>query len=223
MANGIVNILTEKIFPSNAPGNQTESGNLKALLFSPPITKGEADAALNQITGQFIAGQDSAGKISAAANPVDDNAAPKKTVGDFLAEIMRRQPVKTNDDNQSKIQIPMRPDKSPERMTRADYTRAFRRAVYEKAMPGVKLTNEEIRLADKALIDSGLYATGYNLHGTMQSLRNLQKHYGDTMPVSAGRQNLEYASRAGEAVLQFQEYQAAQSDAVREKARNEVN
>jgi hypothetical protein len=89
MANGINSFLTNKIFPAAAHDNQTENSNLKALLFSPPVTKGEANAALNHITGQFIARQTLASDIAAVKGAGDET---QKTVGDFHKEVLKQQP-----------------------------------------------------------------------------------------------------------------------------------
>ncbi len=40
MANGIIDTIKDKTFPTNAPNSRGGSGALKELLFSPPITKG---------------------------------------------------------------------------------------------------------------------------------------------------------------------------------------
>lgn len=85
MANGIINTLNDKIFPAAAPGNQTGKDNLQALLFAPPVTKGEADAALNHITGQFVARQTSASQTVAVQKTGDDET--KKTVSDFYQAV----------------------------------------------------------------------------------------------------------------------------------------
>lgn len=85
MAKGIVSILTDKIFPATAPaGNQNEKSNLKTLLFSQPITKGDADAAVNHITGKFVERQNSASKM-----PVGGDVEGKKSWAIFSPKFLR--------------------------------------------------------------------------------------------------------------------------------------
>ncbi len=71
MANGISNFLTNKIFPADAPNNQTENSNLKTLLSS-PTTRGEANTALNHITEQFVARQTPTSQTAAVERAGDE-------------------------------------------------------------------------------------------------------------------------------------------------------
>ena len=152
-----------------------------------------------------------------------DEPPVEKTPQDFLREVLKNQPVSIDDNNKSKIKLVMKADKKAAEMAFGDYNMAFRRAVYGKALDGLKLSDDEIRLADKALTDAGLYSPNYDLRGTTESLRQDQRKIGDAMPVSVGRENIEYARRAGQAILQYQQYTAEQSDATNEKPRREVN
>ncbi|MBA4124430.1 MAG: hypothetical protein H0X72_18460 [Acidobacteria bacterium] len=124
------------------------------MLFSPPVTKGEANTALNHITGQFIARQTLTSDTAAVKGAGDET---QKTVGDFLNEVLRQQPIAVNDQNTDKVRLPMKVGKPSQETTREDYNLAFRRAVYNKAMDGLELTNKEIKQADKALIEAKLY------------------------------------------------------------------
>ena len=123
MANGISNLFTDKIFPAAAPDNQTENGNLKTLLFSPPAIKGEADAAVNHITEQFVARQTSTSQTAAVTRADEET---QKTVNDFLNEVLRRQPVAVNDQNADKVRLTMKVGKPSQEATREDYNLAFR-------------------------------------------------------------------------------------------------
>lgn len=160
-------------------------------------------------------------RVSANQNPAVRPGETNKelTPVDFLSRVLQQQPVGTNDENAAKERLAMKVGKSPQTTTRDDYNLAFRRAVYDKAMDGFKLTDEEIKMADKALIDAGLYRTYYNLQGTLDGLKSSHQKSGSVMPVSVGKENIEYARRAGQAVLQYREYQSLADDAKAEYAR----
>lgn len=145
------------------------------------------------------------------------------TAQDFLQKVLKEQPIKIDDQNKSKIQTVMKPDKKPSEMTRDDYNIAFRREVYRHAMSGLKMSDDEIRMADKALIDAGIYKTYFNLQGTVEDLQNSQTRSGNQMPIKIGNENIEYARRAGQAVLQYREYQSLTADARKDYARRYVN
>lgn len=172
--------------------------------------------AQNEEAIQFLNNRTSANRITTSR---DDETRKELTTADFLREVLKRQPVAVNDENAAKVQLTMKVSKSPQATTRDDYNLAFRRAVYEKAMDGLKLTDEEIKLADEALINAGLYKTYYNLQGNIENLKTNQEKSGSSMPISVGKENIEYARRAGQAVLQFREYQSLTADAKAEYAR----
>lgn len=92
MANGIASIPADKNFPSSAPGNQSENSNLKTPLFSQPMSRGEADAALNHITGRFVERQTSASQTAVIKKLGDDEPPPPKTVVDFYKKVLQEQP-----------------------------------------------------------------------------------------------------------------------------------
>jgi len=117
----------------------------------------------------------------------------------------------------------MKVGKPSQETTREDYNLAFRRAVYNKAMDGLELTNEEIKQADKALIEAGLYQSYYNLQGSLDGLKANHQKSGNEMPITVGKQNIEYARRAGQAVLQYREYKAKRTEATIESGKNYVN
>lgn len=171
--------------------------------------------AQNEEAIQFLNNRTSATRISASR----DETKKELTTADFLREVLKQQPVAINDENAAKVQLTMKVSKSPQSATRDDYNLAFRRAVYEKAMDGLKLTDKEIKLADEALINAGLYKTYYNLQGNIENLKSNQEKSGSSMPISVGKENIEYARRAGQAVLQFREYESLTADAKAEYAR----
>lgn len=171
--------------------------------------------AQNESAINFLANNGGANRL--------DNPNKEKTPADFLREIMAQQPVAVDDQNAAKVRLTMKLDKSPEMATREDYNLAFRRAVYNKAMDGLKLSDEEIKLADQALIDAGLYQTYYNLQGTLDNLKANQQKSENQMPISVGKENIEYARRAGQAILQYQNYKAQQNDLAIESGKTYVN
>lgn len=162
MAKGIFNIVADKIFPATAPGgNQTENPNLKTSLFSQPITRGDADAALNHITGQFVARQNPTSQTAAVNRDGDDN---QKTVTDFLRRIQSTQPFDEAALSKKKEHVELKLSKPPEQLSVADYDAATWRAVFNKAGYSL-LTDEEVGLAVKAMKNTGYKSTndGFSL------------------------------------------------------------
>jgi A nuclease of the HNH/ENDO VII superfamily with conserved WHH len=154
----------------------------------------------------------------------DDETKPaKKTADDFLKEVLQKQPIKINDNNAKKELIAMKADKSADKMTKDDYDMSFRRAVYNKAMIGVKLSDADIKLADQTLRNAKLYNSHYDLNSSVKDLQDAQKTNGNLMPVNVGKENLEHAKLAGQAVLRFREYEAKNLDLAIEHGKNYVN
>ncbi|MDQ3747866.1 MAG: hypothetical protein M3367_02455 [Acidobacteriota bacterium] len=215
MANNTDNLLIGKIFPAIAPDNQTANGNLKTLLFSPPTTRGEANAALNHITGQFIARQTSVSQ-TAVVKRADEET--QKTVGDFYKEILEQQPFDAENLAKKKVSV-MLDTKMPVReMTLADYEMAKDRAIFKQAGYAM-LTDKEIQIVVTAIESHG--AVNHGSDG-LDKLRRIDNEPG-AMFIATDQATIEYAKRAGQAVLQYQEYQAKQSDANQEKTRSETN
>ncbi len=216
MANGINNFLTNKIFPAAAPDNQTENGNLKALLFSPPATGGEANAALNHITGQVIARQPSASQTVIVKREGDEET--QKTIVDFYKEVLNQQPFDAENLAKKKVSVMLETKKPAAQMSLSDYEMATDRAIFTQAGYAM-LTDEEILTAV-----AGIKSHGAVNHGNdgLDKLRGIDNQPG-AMFIPTDQVTIEYAKRAGQAVLQYREYQAKQSDANQEKAQNEVN
>lgn len=216
MAKGVLNIITDKIFPATAPGNQTENNSLKSLLFSQPITKGDADESLNHIAGKFVEQQTSARRTTVAVKSSGDDE-PQKTVSNFYKEILEKQPFDAESLSKKKISVVLETKKPAAEMTLADYNTAKDRAFFKEAGYSI-LTDEEIRMAVSTIEANG----SVNHNDTLENLRRIDNKR-SPMFVSTDRATIEYAKRAGQAVLQYQEYKAKQSDANRERAQNEVN
>ena len=145
------------------------------------------------------------------------------TAADFLRKVLAEQPIKTDDNNAKKEHLTMRAEKPSAEMSREDYQLAFRRAVYQKALGGLKLSDEEIRLADKTLIEAGLYDAGYNPKHKLETMRAVQDKQGAAIRIEAGRENIERANRAGQAVLQYKQYQAQAANIKKANAQSTAN
>jgi hypothetical protein len=216
MANGISNFLTNKIFPAAAPDNQTENGNLKALPFSPPATGGEANTALNHITGQVVARQPSVSQTVIGKREGDEET--KKTVVDFYKEVLEQQPFDAENLAKKKVSVKLETGKPAAEMSLSDYEMATDRAIFKQAGYAM-LTDEEIQTAV-----AGIKSHGAVNHGDdgLDKLRAIDNQPG-AMFIPTDQATIEYAKRAGQAVLQYREYQAKQSNANQEKAQSEVN
>ncbi len=156
MANSISNFFTDKIFPAAAPDNQTANGNLKTLLFSPPATGGEANAALNHITGQVIARQPSVSQTVIGKREGDEET--QKTVVDFYKEILKQQPFDAENLAKKKVSVKLEIGKPAAQMSLSDYEMATDRAIFKQAGYAL-LTDEEIQMA----------VGGIRSHGESQS------------------------------------------------------
>lgn len=215
MAKGIFNIVADKIFPPPAPGsgNQTENNSLRPLLFSQPITKGDAGAALNHITGQFVARQNPTGQTAAVNSDATDN---QKTVADFLREIQNSQPFDEAALSKKKEHVELKLSKPPGQLSVADYDAATWRAVFNKAGYSL-LTDAEVGMAVQAMKDTGYKSTNDGF-----SLSNLRRFDAKPGPMFVGTDGatIEKAKQAGQAVLQYQEYKAKGIDAAIEKGQN---
>ena len=182
---------------------EADANALNSLSNKMPGAKGESNTLLSLKTRSVL------------INNLSDKASdpPEKTPRVLLDEILQKQPVTVKDENAAKVKTTMKAGKSPDAMTGDDYRNAFRRAVYTQAMGGVKLSDAEIKMADKALVDGGHYKTYFNLQGSVDQLRASQKQSGSQMPVNIGKENIEYARRAGQAALQYSGERAKAIDA----------
>ncbi len=214
MANGIADIFKDKIFPTDETRNQTENGALKESLFSPPITKRQADAALNHITGQFVTQQNSANRATAESS-IDDT---KKTASDFFIEILERQPLDYDKLAKQPVSVVMKATKPVAEMTLADYIQAKDRAIYKQAGYAM-LTEAEVRTAAD-MVAAKFPADNKNFG--LDNLRKWDSKAGD-MILKTDKATIEYAARAGQAMLQYRDYKAKQTDANQKKAQTEVN
>jgi Contact-dependent growth inhibition CdiA C-terminal domain len=162
-------------------------------------------------------------RLAVRFNGNDETKPPKKTADTFLKEVIAEQPIKINDKNTKKETIAMKADKSADKMTKEDYDMSFRRAVYSKAMLGIKLTDADIKLADQTLKDAEIYNSNYDLKASVESLREKQRESGRIIKVDVGTENLEKAKLAGQAVLRLRTHEAKEFDKNQAGVENETN
>lgn len=213
MANGGIGKFTDKIFSAIAPDNQTGNNNLKVAPSSPPADQGEANTALNYVTGQVAAQRNSASQAAAVKDESDVET--RKTVVDFYKEVLERQPFDAENLAKKKVSIVLDTKKPAAQMSLADYDLAKDRAIFKQAGYSM-LTDEEIQMAVGVIKSNG--AVNHGGDG-LEKLRRIDDQPG-AMFVKTDKATIEYAMRAGQAVLQYQEYKAKQSDAAIEKGRN---
>lgn len=187
------------------------------MLFSQPITKGAADDAISRITEKFAARQTAPASQAAAVEKSDDEKT-EKTLADFFKEICAQQPFDYDKLAKQSVTLEMKTTKPVEKMTLADYIQAKDRAIYKQAGYGM-LTDAEIRAA------ADMVAAKFPVHNTNFGLDNLHKldALAGAMTLTTNRATIEYAVRAGQAMLQYRDYQAKAIDDAVEKGKDYVN
>ncbi len=141
----------------------------------------------------------------------------KKTVGDFMHEILAKEPVDARLRNE-RVKVFLEIKKPMAEMSVADYEQATWRAIFKEADCNL-LTDAEIRQAVGAM-----RAAGYRDADGGFDLKNLRRTDAEPgqMTVTTDKLTIEMANRAGQAVLQYKQQQAKMPSAS-EQARNEVN
>lgn len=172
--------------------------------------------AQNNEAIQFLTNQ-AAAKTASINNIDNDNT--KKTVAGFLKEIRQQQPFDEAGLSKKEIKVYLELKKRTSQITVADYDTATWRAIFKKAGYSI-LTKEEIAMAVQAMKNTGWTATdgGFSL----SNLRRVDAQPG-AMFVRTNEATIEKAKRAGQAVLQYREYKAKQSDANQEGNRSKTN
>lgn len=216
IGNGISGIFGEKNSAANGLNKQTGRRTLKELLFSPPLTIGEADTALGHVTKQFVDQQNSSNQTAAVKNSLDGNT--EKTLADFFDEILKTQPLDAEKLAKKKLAVILETTKPAEQMSLADYERAKNRAIFKQAGYAM-LTGDELEQALSVIKAKGSIRDG---NFGLNNLRQRDKESGAVI-VDVDQSTIEIARRAAQAVLQYQEYKAKQFDASQEKARSESN
>lgn len=185
--------------------NNQKSENEKLLSNS----VAENEAAIN-----YLANSNPTVKINNPINDGDD----KKTVADFLRKVVAEQPLDEKTAGK-KIRVFIDAKKPTNQTSVADYDKATWREIFRQAGYGM-LTDQEIALAVGAM-----NSVGWKTVDSGFSLTNLRAEDAKPGPmVMTTTQSLvEKAKRAGQAVLQYQEYQANRRDAEIEYGKTYVN
>lgn len=152
-------------------------------------------------------------KTGDAADSSDD----RKTAGDFLRDILREQPLIIDKTGAREIKLTLVIKKPTAQMTIADYDSANWKAIFGAAGYG-NLSDEEIALAVQTMRENG------SVMPTKADLKSLRKADANgILAVTTDRISIEYAKRAAQAVLQYQNYQAKNADLNGLKSKTEVN
>jgi hypothetical protein len=183
-------------------GNSNGQSNISLPAPSPVnVNSNESNRAIQNLNSRFAV----------------DETKREKTPADFLRQIIIEQPIGSSTGKSEPLEMKL--GKLPQKPTVVDYNRAAWRAIFKKAGYGI-LTDGEIQQAVGAMRDNKLKTVfdGFNI----DNLRRYDAQPG-AMFLDADRAAIESAKRAGQAVLQYQEYQAKGTDANQEKAQSEIN
>jgi Contact-dependent growth inhibition CdiA C-terminal domain len=141
-------------------------------------------------------------------NGNDETKPPKKTVNDFYQKVLQEQPLNEKDrDNKIKISVNL-----SKNATLEDYRLATDKAILQKA--GYSMLNKEEVSMARGLM--GMKDT-FNL----KNLKDLDK--ANKLFVTTSQHTIERAKIAGQAVLQFREYESKLKDTNNAEGENETN
>jgi DNase/tRNase domain of colicin-like bacteriocin len=160
----------------------------------PVDTAKQNDQAINRLAVRF--------------NGDDETKPAKKTVNDFYQKVLQEQPLNEKDKDK-KIKIPLNLSKNA---TLEDYRLATDKAILQKA--GYSMLNKDEIETARGLI-------GLKDNFNLKNLKDLDK--ANKLVVTTNQYFVEKAKIAGQAVLQYQEYKAKESDAAIEHGKNYVN
>ena len=148
---------------------------------------------------------------------IKDGTSQKKdlTVVDFYKEVLERQPFDAETLAKKKVSVVLEGKKPAAQMSLSDYEMAKDRAIFKQAGYSM-LTDKEIQMAVAAIKSHG--AVNHGSDG-LDKLRRIDNQPG-VMFTKTDQATIEYAKRAGQAVLQYQQYQAKQTDAIQERNNN---
>ncbi|MBA4124427.1 MAG: nucleotidyltransferase domain-containing protein [Acidobacteria bacterium] len=142
----------------------------------------------------------------------------QKTVGDFYRAVLEQQPFDAENLAKKKVSVMLDTKKPAGEMTLADYNMAKDRAIFKQAGYAM-LTDAVIQMAVTAIESHGAVNHGSDGLDKLQGIDNQP----GAMFIPTDQATIEYAKRAGQAVLQYQEYQAKQSDAHQEEDQSKTN
>lgn len=172
-------------------------------------------AAENEAAINHLANNNPTTKINPSNSASDD----KKTVGDFLRKVNAEQPFDDGNLSKKEVRVFVDVKKPVNQTTVSDYDKATWRAIFQKAGYGM-LTDEEIALAV-----GGMNAVGWTVKDSgfdLSSLRVEDAKPG-AMVVKTNQAIIERAKRAGQAVLQYQEYKSNEADLQKQLAESRTN
>jgi hypothetical protein len=133
---------------------------------------------------------------------------PKKTVDDFYQKVLQEQPL-SEADRAKKLKIPLNLSKNA---SLEDYRSAFDKAILQKA--GYSMLN-------KSEVETARGLMGLKDNFSLENLKDLDKS--NKLFVKTNQRIIEKAKIAGQAVLQFKDYEAKLKDANNAKGENETN
>lgn len=204
--------MTLKIGSSQSSNNQSVSN---------PAEKIEKEklssnsAAENEAAIDYLANKNPAPPVNLSNTDGDG----KITASDFLRKVKSEQPFDGETLSKKQVRVFIDVKKSASQTTVADYDKATWRAIFRQAGYGM-LTDEEIETAVGAMNAVGWTTkdSGFDL----ASLRAEDAKPG-AMVVKTNQSVIERAKRAGQAVLQYQEYKSQEADLAVEKGKIYVN
>jgi Contact-dependent growth inhibition CdiA C-terminal domain len=148
----------------------------------------------------------------------DDEPKPaKKTVGNLYLESLRKNPIGDEFSRKYDVTLGLEVRKSTNKTTVADYTKAFDRALFNKADYAM-LTDEEVKTAADTIKDKNWKTANWSL----ENLRAIDNKPGQ-MYAKTSQYSIELAKRAGEAVLNFRKNESETFDKNQAGVENETN
>ena len=199
-------------------GNSQSSNNPSV---SNPAEKSEKEkllsnsAAENEAAIAYLANRNPTSPVN-FSNTNDDG---KITAADFLRKVKTEQPFDGETLSKKPVRVFIDVKKSINQTMVADYDKATWRAIFKHADYGM-LTDQEIETAVGAM-----NAVGWTTKDGGFSLANLRAEDAKpgAMVVKTNQAVIERAKRAGQAVLQYQEYKSKEADLQKQLAESRTN
>lgn len=201
--------MTLKIGGSQSSANSLVSSAEKSVnekLLSNSVAENEAAIS-------YLANQNPARETDSSVSEVNE----KKTVDVFLRDILRRQPIPNDKNLERDTKLLLELKKPVAQAAAADLEMANWRAIF-KAAGYAGLSDENIMLAVSAMRQNGTVDPSPSNPGTLRKTDSA----GNAI-VKTDKLTIEYAKRAAQAALQYQNYKAAEAALSRGKAKTEVN
>ncbi len=138
----------------------------------------------------------------------EETTPPKKTVNDFYQKVLKEQPLNEKD-REKKIKIPINLSKNA---TLEDYRLATDKAILQKA---------GYSMLDKSEVETARGLMGMKDKFDLKNIKDLDK--ANKLFVTTSQHSIERAKIAGQAVLQFREYESKLKDTNNAEGENETN